>query len=225
MKRSEINSAIKWAENLLETKNVSLPWFGKIMPEFFKLNAQECECIKESMLGWDVTDFGRGNFSKIGAVLFTLRNGNVYKENIGTPYAEKYIFLKDGNEQEIPMHYHINKTEDIINRCGGILCVQICNKDKNDKPDMNTPVKIYMDGILKEFSPNEIIEIEPGNSITLTPYVYHRFFAKIGCGDLLIGEVSKVNDDTSDNIFADKSEYFRNIEEDEPAYRLLGNEY
>ena len=36
MKRSEINSAIKWAENLLETKNVSLPWFGKIIPEFLK---------------------------------------------------------------------------------------------------------------------------------------------------------------------------------------------
>lgn len=225
MKRSEINNAIMWAENLLESRLISLPWFGKVSPDYFKANSEKCKIIKSTMLGWDVTDFGRGDFSKVGAVLFTLRNGNIKSENEGTPYAEKYIFLKDGCEQEIPMHYHIMKTEDIINRGGGILCVQLCSRDDNDKPDMNTPVKIYLDGILREFSSGEIIEIEPGNSITLTPYVYHRFFAKTGAGDLIVGEVSKVNDDTSDNIFADKSEYFRDIEEDEPAYRLLGNEY
>lgn len=225
MKRSEINNAIKWAENLLETRLIYLPWFGKMKPEYFKSNPEKCITVKNTMLGWDVTDFGRGDFSKVGAVLFTLRNGNIKKEHEGTPYAEKYIFLKDGNEQEIPMHYHIMKTEDIINRGGGILCVQLCNRNEADKPDMNAPVKIYLDGVLREFSPKDIIEIEPGNSITLTPYIYHRFFAKTGEGDLVVGEVSKVNDDTSDNIFADKSEYFRDIEEDEPAYRLLGNEY
>lgn len=225
MKRSEINRAIKWAENLLESRLISLPWFAKMDPKYFKNNPDECKIIKSTMLGWDVTDFGSGDFSKVGAVLFTVRNGNVYADDEGTPYAEKYILLKDGNEQEIPMHYHITKTEDIINRGGGILCVQLCNKDENNAPDWNSTVKIRLDGVLKEFKPDDIIEIEPGNSITLTPYVYHRFFAKTGAGDLVVGEVSKVNDDTNDNIFADKSEYFRHIEEDEPAYRTLGNEY
>lgn len=225
MKRSEINSAIKWAEELLKSRMITLPWFAKKTPEYFKENEKECSLIKSTMLGWDVTDFGRGDFSKVGAVLFTVRNGNVKVEGEGTPYAEKYILLKDGCEQEIPMHYHITKTEDIINRGGGILCVQLCGRDTNDQPDMTTPVKIFLDGVEKEFKPTDIIEIEPGNSITLTPYVYHRFYAKTGAGDLVAGEVSKINDDNADNIFADKSERFCEIIEDEPRYRALVNEY
>lgn len=225
MKRSEINDAIKWAEKLLESRLITLPWFGRMEPEYFKKNPDKCKLLKSTMLGWDVTDFGRGDFSKVGAVLFTLRNGNIKVENEGTPYAEKYILLKDGNNQEIPMHYHIMKTEDIINRGGGILCVQLCNRNADDTLDMKSTVDIYLDGVLTTVSPDEIIEIEPGNSITLTPYVYHRFFAKPGAGDLVVGEVSKVNDDTSDNIFSDKSEYFRDIEEDEAPYKLLANEY
>lgn len=223
MKRSEINTAIKWAENLLEERKICLPWFAKKSPEFFVKNT--FPQIKSTMLGWDVTDFGRGNFTKVGAVLFTVRNGNVKKENEGTPYAEKYILLKDGCEQEIPMHYHITKIEDIINRGGGILCVQLALRDKNDMPDMDAPVKIFLDGVEKEFLPSDIIEIGPGDSITLTPYIYHRFFAKTGAGDLVAGEVSKINDDNADNIFAEKSERFCIITEDEPKYRTLVSEY
>ena len=225
MKRSEINSAIKWAEALAKEHHITLPFFANLAPEKELFNLPSRINMKKTMLGWDVTDFGTGDFSKTGAVLFTVRNGSVYEEGVGTPYAEKYIFLKDGCEQEIPLHYHIKKTEDIINRAGGVFCCQLALQDENGRPDFTKPVKVYRDGELYEAAPGEIIEISTGNSITLDPGVFHRFFAKTGCGDLLIGEVSKINDDNIDNVFANPSDRFCEIEEDEPRYRLLVNEY
>ena len=220
MKRSDVNNAIKWAEELLEAQKISLPPFARKSAEDW--DAARDELIQSVMLGWDITDFGTGDFDRVGAVLFTVRNGKIDGE---IPYCEKYIMLKDGNCQEIPMHYHISKTEDIINRGGGILCVQVCNRAEDGGVDATTPVAVYMDGVMRTFTPDEIIEIEPGASIRLTPYVYHRFFAKTGAGDLVVGEVSKVNDDRGDNIFASPTKRFCTPEEDAPKYRLLVSEY
>ena len=220
MKRSEVNHAIKWAEELLAKQKISLPPFAKKSAEDW--DAKRDALIQKVMLGWDITDFGLGDFEKVGAVLFTVRNGEIDGE---VPYCEKYIMLKDGNCQEIPMHYHIFKTEDIINRGGGILCVQVCNKAEDGGVDATTPVTVYMDGEMRTYQPCEIIEIEPGASIRLTPYVYHRFYAKTGAGDLVVGEVSKVNDDRGDNIFASPTKRFCTPQEDEAKYRLLVSEY
>lgn len=225
MKRSEINSAIIWAEELCKKHSITLPPFANFKADKAEFSKDGRENIVKTMLGWDVSDFGTNDFETCGAVLFTVRNGDVYDSKIGTPYAEKYIFLKDGKEQEIPLHYHINKTEDIINRAGGVLCVQLYCEAKEGGLDLESPVTVYMDGERHTVKAGEIIEIYPGASITLTPYMFHRFYAKTGGGDLLVGEVSKVNDDNKDNIFAYPQERFCEIEEDEEPYRLLVNEY
>ena len=225
MKRSEINHAIKWAEQLCATHHITLPDFARYDADPAIFADPKRVHLKKTMLGWDVSDFGSGDFSKVGAVLFTVRNGSVHEPEIGTPYAEKYIFLKEGNEQEIPLHYHIQKTEDIINRAGGIFCCQVAACGEDGKPDFTKPVTVRRDGELYEARPGEIIEISVGNSITLEPFVFHRFFAKTGTADLLIGEVSKINDDNIDNVFAYPQERFCAVEEDEPRYRLLVNEY
>ncbi len=225
MKRSEVNSAIKWAEELCREHHITLPDFARYAPDKSIFGESHRTNLKKTMLGWDVTDFGSLDFSKVGAVLFTVRNGSVHESGVGTPYAEKYIFLKDGCEQEIPLHYHIQKTEDIINRAGGVFCCQLAVQDENGNPDMTKGVRVLRDGEYYDAKPGEIIEISTGNSITLEPGVFHRFFAKTGCGDLVIGEVSKINDDNTDNVFANPQERFCEIEEDEPIYRLLVNEY
>ena len=223
MKRSEINDAIHWAEGLLQKYSISLPFFARLAESAWSDSA--LAQVKHTMLGWDVTDFGRNEFQKVGAVPFTVRNGDMYHPEQSIPYCEKYIFLKDGCEQEIPMHYHIFKSEDIINRAGGILCVEVAGRTEDDLPDFSKPIEVVMDGVHKTIAPGTVIEIQPGNSITLTPYMYHRFYAKTGAGDLVVGEVSKVNDDHKDNIFSDKTARFCVIDEDEPKYRLLVNEY
>ena len=46
-----------------------------------------------------------------------------------------------------------------------------------------------------------------------------------GTGAILIGEVSQCNDDNTDNRFNPPVGRFPAIEEDEPPYRLLCNEY
>ena len=42
---------------------------------------------------------------------------------------------------------------------------------------------------------------------------------------MLLGEVSQCNDDNTDNRFYEQLGRFPAIEEDEPPYRLLCNEY
>ena|SRR5690554_1431468 len=50
------------------------------------------------MLGWDITDFGSGEFYKRGLFLFTLRNGK-YKVD-KKPYAEKIMIVAPGLTKE-----------------------------------------------------------------------------------------------------------------------------
>ena len=225
MKRSQINSAIARAKERMAKYNVSLPMFGYWTPEDWKANKGNIEKISEGMLGWDVTDFGSDDFAHTGAVLFTVRNGDKNDASMSRPYCEKYIVLDDTDEQEIPYHYHIFKTEDIINRAGGTLVIQMYHRTNDDKLDTKTPVTVFMDGIYRTFAPGERIEVAPGNSITLEPYVFHRFVAKKGDGLLIVGEVSKVNDDNNDNIFLNPSKRFSAIEEDEAPIHPLVNEY
>lgn len=225
MKRSQINSAIARAKARMEQYSVSLPMFGYWTPEDWKANKDGIAKIREGMLGWDVTDFGSDDFSHTGAVLFTVRNGDKNDASMSRPYCEKYIVLDDTDEQEIPYHYHILKTEDIINRAGGTLVIQVYHKTEDDKLDTVHPVTVFMDGIYRTFAPGEPIEVTPGNSITLEPGVFHRFTAKKGDGLLIVGEVSKVNDDNCDNVFLNPSKRFSAIDEDEAPIHPLVNEY
>ncbi len=223
MKRSQINEEIKWAKELLEKNNIKLPPFGYWNLEEWKSKSKDLLTIKEVMLGWDITDYGKDKFDELGAVLFTLRNGSLKDSKIGTPYAEKYIVLKDG--QRLPIHYHVSKTEDIINRAGGVLAIKLYNVLENGEVDYESKVHVDLDGVTYTFEAGEEINILPGNSITLRPYVYHLFWAKAGCGDLVCGEVSSINDDNTDNYNGEEVSRFSEVEEDEPILHPLCNEY
>jgi len=223
LKRSEINKAIKWALSLLDKNNIRLPEFGYWKLADWKINKDKLDVIRKVMLGWDITDYGLNNYDKTGGVLFTVRNGDQKDTSIGVPYAEKYILLKDG--QGLPMHFHFTKTEDIINRAGGVLALKLYNALPDCGLDLETPVEVFCDCIKKTFAPGEVVKIMPGCSITLTPYVYHTFWALEGEGDLVCGEVSSINDDNIDNHFLDKLPRFGDVEEDEEAMHPLCNEY
>jgi hypothetical protein len=223
MKRSEINIEIERAKTILEEIKFKLPPFAYWPPEAWKKNDVDNFRIKQNGLGWDITDFGSGEFEKIGAIIFTLRNGNYQNKNLGTPYAEKIIVLKP--EQEIPLHFHWEKTEDIINRGGGVFMVQLYNSKSDHTVDYESDLSVYCDGVKKDVGAGGILELEPGESITLTPEVYHRFWAKPGHGYLVCGEVSSINDDTTDNYFAVERKRYADILEDEKPIHLLCNEY
>ena len=223
MKRSEINSAILWAKEFMKANNISLPVYSDWSLDEWTAHKDEIGIIKKLMLGWDITDYGCGDFSTIGTVLYTVRNGSYTDPDAGVPYCEKYLIMKDG--QRLPKHYHINKTEDIINRAAGTLQVFLWNADPKTGEQLDTDVEVYQDGIKHTYKAGEEILVAPGNSITLTPYLAHIFGPKAGTGDLICGEVSKVNDDLTDNYFMESTARFPTIVEDEPALHPMCNEY
>lgn len=223
MKRSEINAAVEWSIKLLDKNNFKLPQFGYWDLETWKKNRERTEVIQHVMQGWDITDFGGGRFPELGAVLYTIRNGDIKNPKVGTPYAEKLILLLEG--QALPIHYHASKTEDIINRGGGVLALKFYNKNKDGSVDYKNDVVVYMDGIKNTFKAGETVLVTPGNSVTITPYINHMFWALEGKGDLIVGEVSSINDDKTDNYFAEEIARFSKIEEDEPIKYPLCNEY
>ncbi len=222
MKRSEINEVIKKMEKLLDKYKFSLPPFCHWTPEEWQDKNSEYDEIRDNKLGWDITDFGGGNFAKSGFALITLRNGNQKNKKYTKVYAEKLIMLE--SNQTAPLHYHVNKSEDIINRGGGTLFITLFNSNKKGEK-LDTDVLVHTDGRTYTVKAGTAIKLEPGESITLYPYQYHEFATALDTDDILIGEVSQTNDDDSDNMFYEDIPRFPEIEEDEAPYRLLCTEY
>ncbi len=222
MKRSEINSVIREMEELIEKVGFALPPFCHWTPEEWKTKGHEYDEIRDNMLGWDITDYGLGDFSKVGMGLITLRNGNQHDPKYKKTYAEKLLFLRDNMIS--PMHFHWVKSEDIINRGGGTVLIQVYNDDGNGGL-ADTDVLVNSDGRSYYVPAGTEVALEPGQSITLWPHQYHEFHVVPGSGSVLIGEVSQCNDDNTDNRFYEPVYRFPEIEEDEPPYRLLCSEY
>lgn len=223
MKRSKINKELQWAKALLEKHQIQLPPFAHWTLEDWKRESSRTGAIREIMLGWDITDFGNNDFDRFGAVLFTLRNGSLTDKTVGTPYAEKLLVLKEG--QRLPLHHHAAKTEDIINRGGGMLAIRLYNTLPDGSVDEAGDVQVDLDGVRHTVKAGEELLIPGGHSITLRPFMYHIFWAKEGYGELICGEVSSINDDMTDNYNAEPVSRFSTVEEDEPILHPLCNEY
>ena len=209
-------------ETLIDEVGFALPPFCRWTPEEWKHKGREYDEIRDNMLGWDITDYGLGNFDRVGMGLITLRNGNQHDARYRKTYAEKLLFLRD--DMISPMHFHWGKSEDIINRGGGVLLIQVYNDD-GEGGLADTDVLVNSDGRTYYVPAGTEVRLERGQSITLWPHQYHEFHVVPGSGSVLIGEVSQCNDDNTDNRFYEPVYRFPEIEEDEPPYRLLCNEY
>ena len=220
MKRSEINRALRDMEKMIDRCSFKLPPFCYFTPEEWNEKGHEYDEVRDNMLGWDITDFGMGDFDKVGFSLITLRNGNVSMDKYTKPYAEKLLYMKEG--QSAAMHFHWNKMEDIINRGGGNVLIGVYNAGREEGL-ADTDVRIHSDGREYTVPAGTQIRLCPGESITIQPY--HDFHLEPGTGPVLLGEVSMCNDDNRDNRFYLPAGRFPVIEEDEPPFRLLCNEY
>ena len=221
MKRSEINTAIQQAIEFTRQMNFPLPPFAYWSPDDWKTKSHDYDEIRDTLLGWDVTDFGSNNFHKEGLTLFTLRNGNAKNFRYLKTYCEKLLIIQE--KQVTPLHFHWQKMEDIINRGGGNLLCQLYNSTPDEKL-ADTPVQVLSDGRHYEINAGTIVTLHPGESITLPPNTYHTFWAEKGKGSVLSIEVSKMNDDQTDNRFLD-AKRFPQIDEDQPPTHLLCTDY
>jgi len=224
MKRSLINSLIMEADNFFKSHHVFLPPYAYWTPADWTAKGIEVEEIVDGQLGWDVTDYGLNDFMRYGLMLFTLRNGSPrsWERGFNKHYAEKVVILEVGQTHQ--MHFHWRKMEDIINRAGGTLAMELYNAAPDDSLDEND-LRVNLDGVWRSLPAGTVVQLKPGESISLTPRLYHRFWAE--GGRVLMGEVSSVNDDQNDNCFYNMlgTGRFSPIEEDEPPFYPLGNEY
>jgi D-lyxose ketol-isomerase len=220
MKRSYINKKIREGIIFIQKMNFALPPFAYWTPGEWETKEHEYDEIRQCMLGWDITDFCEGDFDKIGLLLITIRNGIAESSEYFKEYAEKILIVQDG--QITPMHFHYYKMEDIINRGGGNLMIQVYGSTKSEDLSIE-PVEVYIDGRRFTVEAGTILRLKTGESITLPPLQYHKFWAEGGTA--LIGEVSKVNDDKTDNHFHTAPARFPKIDEDEPKEYLLFTEY
>lgn len=221
MKRSQINGLQREAVQFFKAHHFHLPPWAFWRREDWEKNKSKTQEIKALRLGWDLTDFGSGDFYRTGLLLFTLRNGVVNQPGAKS-YAEKVMIVRE--KQVTPTHFHWHKMEDIINRGGGNLVIEMWNSTANH--DLaGTTVTVKVDGMMRTLQPGEPLALTPGESVTLPPYLYHQFYAEPGKGTVLVGEVSRVNDDSKDNRFHQPVGRFPTIEEDETPLYLLCTEY
>ena len=92
MKRSEINKALKELEAMCEKEHCYLPPFCHFTPEEWEEKGHEYDEVRDCMLGWDITDYGMGDFDKLGFSLITIRNGN---RNMPEKYPQPFSLVQD----------------------------------------------------------------------------------------------------------------------------------
>ena len=168
MKRSHINYAVDKAHAIAETFRVCLPDFA-----YFTIDAWRQQDhtlwreVRDLQLGWDITDFGRGDFAQTGLTLLTLRNGQPGSANYPKPYAEKMLQIQQ--DQQTPWHFHRHKMEDIVNRGGGDLCMQLAWATPDDGYDARRIVEVSVDGQRHSVKPGETLVLKPGQGVCLPP--------------------------------------------------------
>lgn len=223
MKRSRINGIIREADAFIRS-------FGYVLPPFAYWSADEMrarrggiDTLVQRRMGWDITDYGQGRFDELGLFLFTVRNGEPadLAKGGGMLYAEKIMISR--RDQLSPMHRHYSKAEDIINRGGGRLVLELFMPAEDGGIDEKAEVAVPVDGTIRRLQAGGLLKLDPGESVTLLPGVWHAFWGE--GDDVLIGEVSTVNDDLRDNWFREPIGRFSTIEEDEAPVHLLVSDY
>lgn len=215
MKRSAINAALRAARATVTQHGFALPAWADWTADHHAANAEQSAFLVQRQIGWDVTDFGSGDFTARGLTLLCIRNG-IQGDASERPYAEKLLFV--GENQETPFHAHKVKLEDIITRGGGNLMVEFTREGSFADDD-----QVRVDGRLVPAFAGPI-RIAPGASITIPRGLMHRFYGEPGHGPVFVAEVSQCNDDMNDNFFLEPLGRFSTIVEDEPALLPLWNE-
>ena len=145
MKRSRINEIITEADAFIRSFGYLLPPFAYWSPAEMMDRRSEIGPILSAGLGWDVTDYGQGDFEALGLFLFTVRNGDPadLRQGRGKVYAEKIMISRQ--DQISPMHRHTIKTEDMPRMWVQSLKVETA-KNADGQPGVSASGLIYIAG-------------------------------------------------------------------------------
>lgn len=221
MDRSRVNDILANGADFFARHGWTPPPFASWTPD--EMRSEKAAMIRDRRLGWDITDYGQGRFDEMGLFLFTLRNGDLSEmgQQGAMLYAEKLMISR--RDQLSPMHRHVLKTEDIINRGGATLVLELFTCNTEGQIDRKADVHVISDGVATTLPAGGHLKLAVGASVTLTPTTWHAFWGE--GGDCLIHEVSTVNDDLTDNIFEMPIGRFSDITEDVAPTHLLVSDY
>jgi D-lyxose ketol-isomerase len=222
MRRSFVDSRIDAMLEFCSRQKYALPPFSLWDPARFRADPVAARRIADGGLGWSVVEFEPKAFAKEGLTLFTTRMGDWRElcKGRGRLYGEKAIMALDG--QRTPHHYHIVKTEDILNRGGARFVVELYRVDRNGLR-MNDRFDVQKDASTINLGPGDRVTLEPGESIVLEPFIAHAFWAE--GGPVLAGEVSLVNEDAVDNYFVPPLSPAEPLEEDATARYVMARDH
>jgi len=175
LNRARVEASIAIAKVIFRHFRVALPTFAQWTTADWDRAGPEYEEARDCALGWDVTDFGSNDFAHIGRTLFTLRNGHIRDPRYPKGYAEKLILDPEG--QRAPAHFYRTKREDIINRGGGNICVQLTRTDAEDRPAKGN-LEMVVDGCRRTIASGETVRLTPGESLCIPPRTIHQFWGR-----------------------------------------------
>lgn len=217
MRRSFIDRRIEAMLELCDRHQFKLPPFALWGAAQYRAQPAAAKRIHKAGLGWNVVEFKPGAFEAEGLSVFTSRMGDWrgLAAGAGRLYAEKAMMAQDG--QRTPHHFHVVKTEDILNRGGARFVVELFKVDATGAR-LDERLQVLKDVEMLDLAPGARVSLEPGESLTLEPFVAHSFWAEGGA--VLAGEVSLANDDATDNYFLPALGPPAPIEEDAPMRYL-----
>ena len=191
MRRSEINRIIQEGMAFFDRMHFALPPFARFRQEDWEARRADCRELFDLGLGWDVTGFGLGEFERFGLLLFTLRNGRAGSQEYPKPYAEKIMMVREN--QVTLRHFHWRKREDIINRGGGNLVLELFRADPAASKLAGGPFEIRVDGMVRRMRSGERLVLTPGERVCVEGIHAHRFCWEPGAVKLLVGEEAAGN--------------------------------
>ena len=225
MKRSTINTIMAEADDLIRKHGFVLPPFAYWTPEDFKGRSATRASRDRRALRLGHHRLRRRAVRRDGPVPVHPAQWPVWqicKRGGGMCYAEKLLISRQ--DQLSPMHTHVIKAEDIINRGGATLVVELFGSDDAGQFRRGSRwngLAAMASGAITSPAKNCASRPEkasPCGPATGTP-------SGATAATCLIGEVSTVNDDETDNIFREPIGRFANIEEDVAPTHLLVSDY
>ena len=206
VKRSFIDARIDRMLELCGRHGVALPPFALWREADFRANPDAARLIAERGARLERGRIQAWPVRARGPDLVHAADGRLSRarRRTGRLYAEKAMAAEDG--QRAPHHYHVVKTEDIVNRGGARFVVELFKVDAQGAP-LKERFRALKDVNVLDLNPGDQVRLEPGESLTLEPFIAHAFWAEGGAA--VAGEVSLANDDTTDNYFLPPLRAFR----------------
>lgn len=161
MRRSEIDTIIDEARATMRRHGVALPPFADWSPQDWQRHGAATRTMRDRLIGWNIAEFEKDAFARSGIALITTRMGDFEQlpTGRGKLYGEKIFVIREG--QSVPYHYHWVKTEDVFNRGGATLAIDLVAVDSQGRPT-DAAIDLDRDGLPHHIVARGTIRLSPG---------------------------------------------------------------